>query len=105
MIAVVTVLAAFPLGYFLHSRLAANTLYAIAYLWAFVYQTMYLILDSFGGGKNPAFETQKFPWAYGVVTLSIFLVGFALVNLGHWVRDRRVRARQVRAPRAEATVA
>ena len=62
MIAVVTVLFAFPLGYFLRSRLAANTAYAIAYLWAFAFQTLYLILDSFGGtAKNPAFEAERVP--------------------------------------------
>ena len=56
MIAVVTVLLAFPLGYFLRSRLAANTTYAVAYLWAFIFQTLYLMLDSLGSGSNPAFE-------------------------------------------------
>jgi hypothetical protein len=93
MIAVVTILAAFPLGFFLRNRLAANTAYAIAYLWAFVYQTLYLVLDSFGGGEEPAFEAQEFPLSYGLVTLAIFLVGFGLVQLGHRAgrgrRDRR----------------
>ena len=42
MIAVVTVLLAFPLGYLLRSHLAANVAYAIAYLWAFTFQTLYL---------------------------------------------------------------
>lgn len=92
MIAVVTVVLAFPLGYLLKSRLAANTAYAIAYLWAFAFQTLYLLLDSFGGGKNPAFAAGDFPWSYGVVTLVIFLVGFALVSLGHWVCERRTTA-------------
>jgi hypothetical protein len=91
MIAVVTVLMAFPLGYFLRSRLSANTAYAIAYLWAFVFQTLYLLLDSLGGGSNPAFEVGDFPWSYGVVALAIFAVGFGLVSLGHWVRARRSR--------------
>ncbi len=49
MIAVVTLLCAFPLGWFLRSRLAANTAYAIAYLWAFCFQTLYLSLDSVSG--------------------------------------------------------
>ena len=57
MIAVVTVLCAFPLGYFLRSRLAATTTYAVAYLWAFVFQTLYLLLDSLGDSTNPAFES------------------------------------------------
>lgn len=88
MIAIVTVLFAFPLGYFVRSRLAANTAYAIAYLWAFAFQTLYLLLDSLGGGTNPAFQAGEFPWSYGVVTLAIFLAGFAVVSLGHWVRAR-----------------
>jgi hypothetical protein len=93
MIAVVTVLSAFALGFFVKSRLAANTTYAVAYLWAFTYQTMYLTLDSFSGtSENPAFEPETFPWAYGVVALSIFLVGFGLVEAGRRVATRR-RAR------------
>ena len=89
MIAVITILCAFPLGYLLKSRLAANTAYAVAYLWAFTFQTLYLLLDSLNGGDNPAFETDAFPLSYGLVTLAIFGVGFGLVNLGHWVRARR----------------
>ncbi|MEJ7744514.1 MAG: hypothetical protein WKF73_19455 [Nocardioidaceae bacterium] len=52
MIAVVTLVLAFPLGYFLTSRLAANTAYAIAYLWAFAFQTLYLLLDSLGAAPR-----------------------------------------------------
>jgi hypothetical protein len=89
MIAVVT-LAALPLGYFLRSRLAACTAYAIAYLWAFAYQTLYLLLDALDGGGDPAFEPGEFPLSYGAVTLTIFAVGFGLVALGHRVRDRRL---------------
>ena len=91
MIAVVTVLLAFPLGFFVRSRLAASTAYAIAYLWAFVFQTLYLTLDSLEGGANPAFDTGEFPLDYGVVTLAIFGVGFGLVNLGHWLKARSSR--------------
>jgi len=89
MIAIVTILLAFPCGFVLRSRLAANTTYAVAYLWAFTFQTLYLLLDSLGGGADPAFETDSFPVGYGAVTLAIFVVGFGLVNLGHWVRARR----------------
>jgi len=95
MIAVVTILLAFPLGYLVRSRLAASTTYAIAYLWAFTFQTLYLLLDSLSNGDvlndSPAFDAGEFPWSYGVVTLAIFLVGFGLVNLGHWVRARSSR--------------
>lgn len=95
MIAVVTILSAFPLGFFLSNRLAANTAYAIAYLWAFVFQGIYLMLDSLDGAKNPAFETSAFPLSYGVVTLAIFAVGFGLVQLGHWVGRGRRKRRQL----------
>ena len=90
MIAVVTILVAFPAGYYFSSRLAANTTYAIAYLWAFVFQTLYLLLDALGGkSEAPAFETGDFPVSYGVVALAIFGVGFGLVAAGHWVASRR----------------
>ena len=93
MIAAVAILSAFPLGFFLSNRLAANMTYAVAYLWAFVFQGIYLMLDSLGGGKNPAFETSEFPLSYGAVTLAIFAVGFGLVQLGHRVgRSRRQRS-------------
>ncbi len=89
MIAIVCVLTAFPLGYLMRNRLAALTAYSIAYLWAFVFQTLYLLLDSLGGGSAPAFEAGEFPLSYGLVTLAIFLAGLGLVSLGHWVRGRR----------------
>jgi len=93
MIAVVTVLCAFPLGYCMRSRLGASTTYAIAYLWAFVFQTLYLLLDSLGDASSPAFEAGEFPTEYGAVTLLIFVVGIGLVNLGHWRGEQRPRRR------------
>ena len=66
MIAVVTVLLAFPLGYRLRSHFAANTAYAIAYLWAFVYQTLYLVLDAMNDTNGAAFDAPGVPaelWA------------------------------------------
>jgi hypothetical protein len=97
MIAVVTILSAFALGYFMRSRLAANTTYAVAYLWAFTFQTLYLVLDSFSGTSDaPAFEASDFPLSYGLVTLAIFGVGFALVEAGHrTARRRRIRREEL----------
>ena len=89
MIAVVTILLAVPLGYFVTSRVAANATYAIAYLWAFTFQTLYLLLDSLGGGSSPAFTTGELPVAYGGVALTIFIAGFGLVALGARLRRRR----------------
>lgn len=93
MIAIITVVLAFPFGFFVGSRLAAMTTYAVAYLWAFTFQTLYLLLDSLGGGANPAFETGELPVSYGLVTLAIFAVGFGVTALGHRVGAGR-RARQ-----------
>jgi len=89
MIAVIVVLCAVPLGYLFRSRLAANTAYAVGYLWAFTFQTLYLLLSSLNGDANPAFTTDEFPIGYGLVTLAIFLAGFGLVELGHRVGVRR----------------
>jgi hypothetical protein len=93
MIAVITVLLAFPLGYRLKSHFAANTAYAIAYLWAFVYQTLYLVLDVMNDSQDRAFEPQEFPLSYGLVTAAIFGVGFGLVAWGHKVgTEHRARS-------------
>ncbi|UUZ61193.1 hypothetical protein [Nocardioides sp. B-3] len=90
MIAIVTLLVAFPAGYFLASRLAANTTYAVAYLWAFVFQTLYLLLDALSvTSKDPAFATDEFPLSYGPATLAVLGVGFGLVAAGQWARSRR----------------
>jgi hypothetical protein len=92
MIAVVTILLAFPLGFFLRSHLAANTAYAIAYLWAFVFQGVYLVLDYVEGGRD-AFAKDEFPLSYGLVAGAIFAVGFGLVAVGHQVGTKhRTRA-------------
>ena len=94
MIAVVTILLAFPLGFFLRSHFAANTAYAIAYLWAFTFQGVYLT-RSWVGGAHSAFpkNPDNLPVSYAIVTALIFAVGFGLVALGHWVSSRR-RSRQ-----------
>jgi hypothetical protein len=91
-IAVVTVLMAFPLGWFLRSEAAAHTAYALAYLWAFTFQTLYLLLYSLGDVSDPAFEAGGFPLSYGVMTLLVLLVGLGLVRAGHALRARRLRS-------------
>ena len=88
MIAIVTVLLAFPLGYLVRSHLAANVAYAIAYLWAFTFQSLYLSL-SWAGGDYSAFPKDGFPLSYGIAATGIFAVGFGLVALGHLVATRR----------------
>lgn len=93
MIAAVVVLLAFPLGYFLRSWQSANFVYAVAYLWAFVFQGVYLVLATMDGARD-AFDPKAFPWSYGLVTAAIFGAGFAIVALGHRVGSGR-RSRDV----------
>ncbi|WP_152345874.1 hypothetical protein [Brevibacterium sp. CFH 10365] len=97
MIAIVTVLGAFGLGYLLRSRLAAHLSYAVAYLWAFVFQTLYLLLASFDEADDPVFAPGSFPLEYGLVTLGILIIGFALIEVGHRLRARLRHRRSIRA--------
>ena len=83
MVAIITLLLCVPLGWFVRSRLAANTTYAVAYLWAFVFQTLYLTLD------GSAFSADEFPLSYGLVTAGIFAGGFGLIAAAHEARRRR----------------
>lgn len=90
MIAIVVVLVAFPAGYLLRSRLAANVTYAIAYLWAYSFQNVHLT-RMWVGGDESAFvkDPSSMPISYGLFTLGIFAIGFGLVALGHRLGARR----------------
>ena len=95
MIAIVTVLYV-PLGWFVRSRLTANTTYAVAHLWAFVFQTLYLSVD------GSAFSATEFPLSYGLVAAVIFAVGFGLISAAQEARRRRSGA--LSGPRAGSAV-
>lgn len=88
MIAIVTILFALPLGYLCRSGTAAYVAYVAVYSWALTFQTLYLLLPSLGG-DDVAFSADEFPWSYGVVTLSVYVVGFGLVTLGRRLRAHR----------------
>jgi hypothetical protein len=96
-VAVLTLLLALPIGLAFRGRLAANTTYAVVYLWAFVFQSVYLLLE-YAGGSDEAFGDGGFPLAYGVVTAAVFLVGLGLVELGQRIRGRRAQD-SARSPR------
>lgn len=81
MIAAVSVLLAFSLGFFFHSQLTAGVIFGFAWMWAFTYQSVYLLVDTLGGSN--VFIPGKFPWSYGVISLAIGLVGVGLLALGH----------------------
>lgn len=97
MIAVVAVLCALPLGFFCRSAGAACLAYVAVYTWAFVFQTLYLLLAAIGGDTS-AFSPDEFPLSYGIVALAVYAVGFALVALGRHLRGRRLAARTTQAP-------
>jgi hypothetical protein len=93
MIALVTILLALPLGYFLKNRLSAAFAYATIYLWSYTFQTAYLT-RGWADGQDVGFRRPAdFGLDYGLVTAAIFIVGFGLVALGHLLGTRR-RARQ-----------
>ena len=94
MIAIATVLFAFPLGFFLRNRLAAHVAYIAIYAYCFTFQTLYL-LRSWVGDSHQAFPADPNAWPFGyfAVTGGIYLVGNLLVVLGHRIGTRhRTRA-------------
>lgn len=90
MIAVVTLLVALPLGALVRSCAAAFGIYAVVYLWAFVFQSVYLLLHTISGGTQ-AFNPEVFPLDYGLVSVGVFTVGLLLVFAGRRL-GRRVRS-------------
>lgn len=92
MIAIVTLLVAFPAGYLIRSHVAASVTYLAAYSWAYSFQGVYL-LRNWVGGDRTAFpkDPAAMPLGYGLVTLAIMLVGFSLVFGGHQLAVRRGR--------------
>ena len=93
MIALVTILCAFPLGFFLRNRLTAAFVYATIYLWSFTFQTAYLTRGWVDGQDVGFRRPADFGIDYGLVTAAIFVVGFCLLTLGHLLGERR-RVRQ-----------
>jgi hypothetical protein len=90
MVAIVTVLFAFPLGFFVKNRLAAYVAYIAIFGYSFTFQTLYL-LRSWVGNKTSAFaaDPDKLPLDYLAVTGGIYLIGFGLITLGHRVGAKR----------------
>lgn len=94
MIAIVTVLFAFPLGFFLRSRVGAYVGYVALYGYAFSFQNVYLLRDWIGD-PSATFprDPESLPVSYLLVTALIYAAGFGLVTLGHRLgRGRRARS-------------
>ena len=90
MIAIATVLFAFPLGFFLRNRLSAYVAYVAIFSYCFTFQTLYL-LRAWVGDNTQAFpaDPETLPFGYLGVTSGICVVGCLLVALGHRVGSKR----------------
>lgn len=89
MIAILTLLLAFPLGLVVRNRLSAMLAYVSIYLWAYTFQTAYLIRAWVEGDTSAFPRPADIGLEYGVVTGAMFAAGCGLVALGHRVATRR----------------
>ncbi len=90
---IVSILIAFPLGFFVPSRLAAQVSFAALYLFFYVSTAVVLLIDWAGGSKE-AFG--PYPDGDGgqilsfvVISAAVFAIGALLVHAGSAVRRRR----------------
>lgn len=100
MIAIVTVLLAFPLGFLLRDRLAAYVAYLAVFGYAFSFQNVYLLrswVQDPGGGAFPR-DADQLPLSYLAVSIVIYAAGFGLVTLGHRLGGRRRARSQAPVP-------
>jgi hypothetical protein len=93
MIAILTILVALPLGLLVRNRLAAYLTYAILFAQVFTFQTANLLMEWVKGSTEAfaADPTKGFSSSIGYLafTSTIYAVGFGLITLGHWLRNRR----------------
>jgi uncharacterized membrane protein len=91
MVAILTILVALPLGLLVRNRLAAYLTYAILFAQVFTFQTANLVMEWVKGSTEafPSDAELSDKLEYLVVTSTIYAVGFGLITLGHWLRNRR----------------
>jgi hypothetical protein len=89
MIAIATVLFAFPLGFFLRNRVSAYIAYLAIYSYTFTFQTMTLLREQLNGSKIFPANPNQTAWSYLIVTAGILAVGFLLVTLAHHLATKR----------------
>lgn len=99
-IALLTILVAFPLGFFLRHRLTACVAYGLAFAHVFTWQTASLLMEWTKGGyaafpqdAGTGDSISTMPWGYLSFTTVVYAAGFGLVTLGHWARSRRAGRR------------
>ncbi|GAA1700498.1 hypothetical protein GCM10009745_54220 [Kribbella yunnanensis] len=98
MIAILTILVALPLGLLVRNRLAAYLIFAIAFAQIYTFQSINLVME-WVNGSTEAFprdgKTELLGGTLGYLefTSAIYAVGFGLITLGHWLRNRRRTAK------------
>jgi len=97
-ILILTVLAAFPLGYLVRSRTSAFLAFGLAFAHLFTFQTAQLVLeatrgkqDAFGDLSDPNWNWFGDTIGYLVFTTVVYVGGLALVAGGHAFGARRER--------------
>jgi hypothetical protein len=93
MIAILTIVVALPLGLLVRNRLAAYLTYAILFAQVYTFQTANLVME-WAKGSTAAFPAEPAnnltgSLVYLTFTSTIYAVGFGLITLGHWLRNRR----------------
>jgi predicted ABC-type exoprotein transport system permease subunit len=98
---VLTVLVAFPLGFFIRSRTHAVVTYVLIDSYLFTFQTAFLLMQ-WADGNEHAFGARGGAWSaerttmvfsYLILNGVIVAVGIGLVLLGQKIRSRRTSAR------------
>lgn len=98
MIAILTVVAALPLGLLVRNRMAAYLVYTILFSNVFSFQTANLVME-WANGSRSAFDAEASfgrTFGYFVVNALLGAAGYGLVTLGHWLRNRRRAGNEVR---------
>jgi len=97
-IIILTILAAFPLGYLVRSRTSAFLVFGLAFAHLFTFQTAQLVLEATRGSEDAFGDVSDPDWnwfgdtiGYLTFTTVIYGLGLALVAGGHVVRQRRAR--------------
>jgi hypothetical protein len=97
--AVLTVLVAFPLGWFVRNRVAGFLAYGLLMAHLYTFQTANLVMEWVNGADAAFAQTTSrslldVSWGYLAVTSFIYAIGLGLVALGQQLRLRRDRRRE-----------
>jgi len=93
-IAILTVLAAFPLGWFVRNRVAGFLVFGLLMAHLYTFQTAVLVMEWVNGAdaafaQTPSDALLDVAWGYLVMTSLIHAAGLGLVALGQRLRARR----------------